>query len=156
MVNGPSITPQVLPSGVSEFKNIAADAKVSASVDEYKELLTDGIINYLYQDVEVYEYMSNGKNKITFTFEEEKTIKAVMVYDSADYILGLEKASVKVGSKSFEMQFNPKYRYVDEYGFEVKIPGSAAILQFDEIKTNEITFTFDGEVNVNEIVILGK
>lgn len=156
LVNGPSITPQVLPSGVSEYKNIAADANISATVEEYKELLTDGIVNYLYQDIEVYEYMSKGKNKITFTFEEAKTIKAVMVYDSADYLLSAEEASVKVGSTSFEMKFNPEYRYVDEYGFEMKIPGSAAILQFEEIKANEITFTFSGEVNLNEIVILGK
>ena len=79
-----------------------------------------------------------------------------MVYDSADYMLSAEEATVKVGGTSFEMKFNPEYRYVDEYGFEMKIPGSAAILQFDEIKTDKITFTFKGDVNLNEIVILGK
>ena len=156
LVNGPSITPQVLPSGVSEYKNIATEATMSARVDEYKDLLTDGIINYLYQDVEVYEYMSEGKNQITFTFEEARNIKAVMVYDSADYVLSAEEATVKVGGTSFEVKFNPEYRYVDEYGFEMKIPGSAALLQFEEIEAKEVTLTFKGEINLNEIVILGK
>ena len=38
LVNGPSITPQVLPSGVSEYKNIATEATMSARADEYKDL----------------------------------------------------------------------------------------------------------------------
>lgn len=156
LVQGPSISPQVLPSGVSEYKNIADEATVSATIAEGVELLTDDIVNYLYNDVEIYEYVSEGTNKITFSYEEAKKIKAIMVYDSADYLFAGKEASVKVGGHSFELKFNSDYCDVDEYGFEMKIPGSAAILEFDELEADEITFTFKDEININEIVILGK
>ena len=113
-------------------------------------------MNYLYNDVELYEYVSEGTNKITFSYEEAKNIKAIMVYDSADYLYAGKEATVKVGGHSFELKFNPDYCYVDEYGFEMKIPGSAAILEFKELEADEITFTFKDEININEIVILGK
>lgn len=156
LVQGPSITPQVLPSGVSEYENIAAKATVSATKAEGTALLTDDIINYLYDDMGTYEYVSEGTNKITFSYEEAKSIKAIMVYDSADYRLAGREATVKAGGHSFELKFNPDYCYVDEYGFEMKMPGSAAILEFEEFEADEITFTFKGNVNLNEIVILGK
>lgn len=156
LVNGPSITPQVLPSGISEYKNIAPEAKISATVKESVELLTDDIINYLFNDVEVYEYLSEGMNKITFSYEEAKKIKAIMVYDSADYLFAGKEASVDVGGHSFDLKFNPDYCYVDEYGFEMKIPGSAAILEFEELEAKEVTLTFKGDISLNEIVILGK
>lgn len=156
LVNGPSITPQVLPSGISEYKNIAPEAKISATVKESVELLTDDIINYLFNDVEVYEYLSEGTNKITFSYEEAKKIKAIMVYDSADYLFAGKEASVDVGGHSFDLKFNPDYCYVDEYGFEMKIPGSAAILEFEELEAKEVTLTFKGDISLNELVILGK
>ena len=128
----------------------------SVTVKESVELLTDDIINYLFNDVEVYEYLSEGTNKITFSYEEAKKIKAIMVYDSADYLYAGKEASVKVGGHSFELKFNPDYCYVDEYGFEMKIPGSAAILEFEELEAKEVTLTFKGDISINEIVILGK
>ena len=129
---------------------------MKATVKESVELLTDDIINYLFNDVEVYEYLSEGTNKITFSYEEAKKIKAIMVYDSADYLFAGKEASVDVGGHSFDLKFNPDYCYVDEYGFEMKIPGSAAILEFEELEAKEVTLTFKGDISLNEIVILGK
>ncbi len=156
VVAGPSATPQALPAGASEYKNIAPKARLSASQDGGIERLTDGIVNYLYDNVERYEYAADGKNKITFQFEAPVKVKAVMVYDSADYARSGDKATVTVNGSAMELSFHPKYRYVDEYGFEVKQPGSAAILEFQETETDRITLEFQDSVNLNEIVILGR
>ncbi len=156
VVSGPSITPQALPAGASEYRNVAKEAHVTATEGGETERLTDGIVNYRYDNVERYEYASEGKNTITFQFDTPVKIKAVMVYDSVDYALSGDKAAVTVNGSVMELFFNPEYRYVDEYGFEVKQPASAAILEFEETETNRIMFEFPGDVNLNEIVILGK
>ena len=156
VVSGPSITPQYLPSGSSEYRNIASEALVSADVSDGLWKLTDGIVNYLYDNTDSYEYASTGNHTITFQFESPVRIKAVMVYDSADYAASGSKGVVKMKDVSMDLVFRSEYRYVDEYGYEVKQPGSAAILEFEETETNQIIIEFQDNVNLSEIVILGK
>lgn len=158
IVCGPSTTPQPLPSGCGEYRNIVSLAEISSTgTEEGLSLLTDGIVNYKPDGVDVYEYASEGKTKITLTFGTARTVKAIMVYDSADFALSAEQVKVTIGACTIErLAFDPANRYTDEYGYDVKIPGSAAIAEFAEMSVTEITFEFSGKISLNEIVVLGK
>ena len=155
IVNGPSITPQLLPSGSSGFKNIASLASIDAG-DVDSSLLVDGVVNSLYTNVETHEVYFEDKTKVTFTFDSEVNIKAILVYDSADYFTSgeyyeLSFAKDKVG----KVYFNPTHKYIDEFGYEIKTPAAASIIQFDNIKTTKVTLTFNEGISISEIVIVG-
>ena len=136
IINGPSISPQLLPSGSSEFKNINHLATVTAG-DYDASMLVDGVINTLYSKIDSCEVYFEEKTTVTFTFDSDVNVKAVLVYDSADYLASpdsyeLSFAKDKVG----KVLFNPLYKYVDEFGYEIKIPTSSSIIQFENIKTS--------------------
>ena len=155
IVNGPSITPQVLPSGSSDYKNITSKATISLE-EELANLLTDGVVNTLYAKVESRELYFENKTKITFTFDSEVNIKAILVYDSADYVTSCDYYELAFEkNKVGKVYFNPNYKYLDEFDYEIKVPASASIIQFDNLTTTEITFTFSEGVSISEIVILG-
>lgn len=156
VVNGPSITPQLLPSGSGAYKNIASLAKVSSSNGGDLSLLTDDIINYKSATADKYEYSSSGKTKITFTFDKDYDVVAVMVYDSCLYSASADSVDVQIGSAKIKLDFNSAYRYEDEFEFEHKQPGSCAIAQFTQVSANKITITVDKDVSLSEIVIVGK
>ncbi len=155
-VSGPSITPQLLPSGSGDYKNIASLATVTASGSGNVNLLTDGIINYKSATAYKYEYSALSKTKFAFTFDKKYDIVAIMIYDSCLYSASATSADVKIGSKRIKLDFNPEYRYVDEYEFEHKQPGSCAIAQFVQVSANQVTITVDKDVSLSEIVIVGK
>jgi len=159
-VNGPSITPQALPSGTSEYKNVAGQATVTASNGDDVSKLTDGIINYYYNkngSVPALEYQPEGKVTLTFTFDKAMSVHAVMVYDSADYYLSAKTVAMTIGKEKIgALKFNPNFTYVDEYGWENKIPGSAAMAEFAPITTTKVTVTLEADAAYNEIVILAK
>ena len=155
IVNGPSISPQLLPSGSSEYKNIANLATVTAG-DYDTSLLVDGVINALYDKADIYEVYFENKTTVTFKFDKEVNVKAIMVYDSADYFTSANSYELKFAKdKVGKVLFNSQYKYVDELGYEIKIPTSASIIQFENITTNSITFTFEGGVSISEIIIIG-
>lgn len=157
VVCGPSVTPQPLPSGCGAgYKNLAPTAAVSASVSEGKERLNDGIINFRTDTADDYEYASCGENTITFTFAKPVRVRAIMIYDSAEHALAADKCEVSVGGFEWDMNFDSAFKFTDQYGYDVKIPGSAAISQFVDVETTEVTVTLDGDVNIGEIVILAK
>lgn len=145
VISGPSVTPQVLPSGVSDYGNIASLATVSATNGGNTSLLTDGIVSYRITNINTYEYSSTGTNTITFTFEEARKIGGIMVYDSADTTAGGGQVSVTVGDNSYNMTLDSS-----------NIPGTATILEINETEASVVTLTFTGDVNLGEIVILAK
>ena len=100
--------------------------------------------------------MSGNKTTITFTFPQNVTIKAVMIYDSVDYVYSSESVEVSVGNHTIkDLPFDTRYRYMDgEFG--VKIPASAAIAEFTDTLTDTVKVTFFGDVAASEIVIVGK
>ena len=155
IVNGPSISPQLLPSGSSEYKNITSLANITAG-DLDTTLLSDGVVNVFYSKVETREVYFDSKTKVTLSFDSDVDVKAVIVYDSADYLTSAEYyelafADDKVG----KVYFNSAYKYVDELDFEIKIPAAASIIQFENITTNKITLTFEEGVSISEIIVLG-
>ncbi|HHX66691.1 MAG TPA: family 43 glycosylhydrolase [Gallicola sp.] len=155
IVNGPSISPQLLPGGSSLYKNISSLATVDAS-DYDASLLVDGVINSLYSKTDTREVLFDEKTTIKFQFDSDVNIKAILVYDSSDYLLSansyqLSFSNYKVG----DVSFNSSYKYVDEFGYEIKIPTTASIIQFENLTTNSVTFTFDAGVAISEIIIVG-
>lgn len=153
-VCGPSTTPQVLPSGCSEYENLAGEAMLS---DDAANLLVDGIINYDPDACDISEYLFEKSGTIELTFPEPVSVKAIMVYDSADYELSAQKIDIKLDGGSISgLKFNPKNRYVDEFGYTVKVPGSAAIAEFEERVTSKITMKVSRGTSVSEVVVLGR
>lgn len=157
-VCGPSVTPQALPSGCSPYRNLAPEAEIASDGNqEGLSLLTDGIINYQYAETEALEYSVAKKTVVTLTFPQKIKVRAVMIYDSAEYELAASSVSVAFDHANIKrLAFNPSYRYIDEYDFAVKIPGSAAIAEFEEIETAMVRIEFSGTVSINEIVVLAR
>lgn len=157
VVCGPSVTPQLLPSGSSEWKNVASLAEVSSTGGEGAQVLTDGIIGCQFTNAAKYEYaMNEKKTTITLKLPKAYILKAVMVYDSVDYAYSSEYVEVSVGNhKINQLPFDTRYRYMDG-DFGVKIPASAAIAEFTDTLTDTVTVTFFGDVAASEIVIVGK
>ncbi len=145
VISGPSITPQVVPSGVSDYGNIASKATVSATMGGDTSLLTDGIVNYRTANIGRYEYSSTGANTITFTFKDAYEISGIMIYDSADSTAGGEEIAVTIGGNSYPLTLDSS-----------DIPGTASILEINKTEASEVTLTFASDVNLSEIVILAK
>ena len=155
VANGPSSSPQLLPSGSSKYYNIAKEASVESNKGGNVAVLTDGLINYNYDRLDR-EYECDSKTKITFTFDKEVHIKAIMVYDSADYNLSGGSFSVDFSKDSVsDVWFNPAFKFIDKYDYEIKTPGTAGIIQFKDIKTSKVTLTFASGISLSEIVIVG-
>lgn len=157
VVCGPSVTPQLLPSGSSEWQNVAPLASISSTGAEGAQMLADGIVSAQYAQASRYEYaMSGDRTTVTFTLPAQYVLKAVMVYDSVDYAYSSEYVEVTIGDHTIrELPFDARYRYLDG-DFGVKIPVSAAIAEFTDTLTDTVTVTFFGEVAASEIVIVGK
>ena len=155
VVNGPSITPQLLPSGSSKYKNIAPYAEIHSNVSQC-EILVDGVVNALYEYSSVREVYFEKKSKVTFEFASEVNVVAIMVYDSSLYSKSMESYKLEFSADEVENVYsNPNYKFVDEDKFEIKLAAAANIIQFEGIKTKKVTFTFPKGVSISEIIIVG-
>lgn len=153
VVNGPSVTPQLLPSGSGKYINLTPYSTVTSG----DEKLKDGIINYNYSSVDEKERLFNSKSTVKFNFTQDVSCKGVMIYDSADYFTSAKTITVKVGSKTYNIKFSDKNRYIDEYDYEIKIVGScAAVLFKDETVAKEVSLITGGGVALSEVAIIGN
>ena len=157
LVNGPSISPQLLPSGVGEYQDITSKAtiKVNGSLNNG---LKDNLINNLETKLEHEVDVLSNKAIITVDFEEEQILRAIMIYDSANFDYCLPKVDdIEINGKHIkDIMMNESYYGNDDYLF--KIPCSAFIYEFDELKSNKITITLSSSENIylNEIKVVGK
>lgn len=154
VLNGPSSTAQPLPSGCSQYRDITAEAEVERAF----ACLSDGIVNYFATDAGgLNEVKFDSETTVVFRFAESRKIKGILVYDSADYALSAEKADIAIGEDKYAgVRFSESNRYVDEYDYEIKIPGSGIAVSFAETETAEVRITFPKGTAASEIVILGK
>lgn len=157
IVNGPSISPQILPSGVGEYRDLKDEMQVLVNgVPIYQ--LYDGIINVFEDELDNEVNLMMNKVKITIVFNEVKTIRGIMIYDSAncDYSLKSIDSIVINNKKIKNLKINDKYFSDDDYLY--KIPVSSFIYEFDEITTNkiEINISSDDVIYLNEIKVIGK
>lgn len=179
--NGATWSLQPAPAAVSEYENIAVDAKITtndAGDPLSVKYLNDKIFaNHTYS--KDFEFNSPGETVITLTWDEPVTIRAVMIYNSFDF----EYAFSKIDRLDFtlaeqpvawtgerldsvyikNLKFNENYYNSDESFMR---PGGSAHASFDEIKVTQITVRISEKLDtlkatgdalkVSEIVVLGR
>lgn len=156
-VNGPSISPQLLPSGSSEYGNIASEASIKIN-GQRNITMNDNYIN-AYEDRLEDEYcVGSNKATVEIEFPEDRDIVAVMLYDSSNYQFALEQIdSLKINHLS-KKKIKICKDFYDNKDSMFKIPCSAFIYEFDEIKSNKIVMELSSynDIYLNEIVVVGK
>lgn len=151
--NGPTWSLQPNIEAVSEYKNIASEAKVTATKGENIEALTDGLLS-MYKGVEfVKEYESNKTTTITLDFGEYREITGLMVYNSKWF----EKAFLQVDRVEFDFKNDDlpegATAYIEDLEFDWSSyknasnddmrPGGSAVAIFEPLLVKEIRITFE-------------
>ena len=166
--NGPTVAPMPLIGMDAQYQNIATAAQVSAKggISENVDCLNDGAVAvYSFVDF-VEEYEARGKSTITLTFDDYRTVRALMLFNSkdTDYNFNTVK-QIKLyyqdenGQEQTaliqDLQFHAE-EYVTELGMITRC--ASAIAEFDEIKVKKIEFSFEEEdvFRISEIFVLGK
>lgn len=173
--NGPtsSIQPRILGS---KYKNIAKDAKVSGG-----KLESGSKLDYLYDDLlscyatgnagidnAVKETYLTESSTLEFSFEGERTVRSIMVYNSKleddvfRTIKRIEILSEGVNYVISNIEFNKNFYQVSSFNNTVTYvsPCAAAFAEFDEIKTTRIRITVEvpegqSRIGLSEVYILG-
>ena len=166
--NGPTATVMPLIGKDMEYKNIAQDATVTATKCKKDTIgyLNDGeIAVYSFVDF-VKEFESTGESKITMTFDDYRTVRALMVFNSKDsdrIFHSIEKIELyyedDAGGKNRAVMKDIRFdeeNLVTELGVVTRC--ASAIAEFDELRVNKIVFTFheSTDFNISEIFVLGK
>lgn len=177
-VNGPSayLMPKI--GFDAKYRNIAAEAAVEATntdADSNEGYLNDGLIRIYSWDEWLNEFTTGSKKQteITLTFDDYRTVRAIMIFNSMSYELIFEqiesieldfKRPMKSG-KTEEgtavitgLTFDTE-KYTFEFDEESFVrPGSSAIAEFEEMQVKEIRITLkhDKPIAISEIFVLGK
>lgn len=168
--NGPTYSIQPIPEVLSGYRNVATEAKVTATntaEGSSASYLNDGLIKVRTEDL-VTEYQANpGRNQVTLEFEQPVNAKAIMVYNSMEYnysftdvasiemeYIGNEDgdtAKAKIGQIIYDYEWNST-------DLSVMHPGGAAVAEFDELPVKKITINFNQgwEYRISEIKVLGN
>lgn len=173
--NGPTSTLQPRIVG-SKYQNIAEDAKItggklqSGSALDY---LTDGLLSsYIVENeatsAKIKETYLTETSTLEFNFDTERTIRAIMVYNSKSTkdifrnIKRIEILSEGVNYVIENVKFSETFYSVSSYDGAVSYvsPCAAAFAEFDEIKTSNIKITVEvpagqTRVGLSEVRILG-
>lgn len=173
--NGPTWSVQPKIEAYSDYKNIAGEAKVSGADDV--SYLTDGLLSiYKYGDPDFMEYVKETTIKetttFTFDFDEERTVRAVMVYNSKKEsdcfrkIAKIEFISEENGEEVVryikDVAFSSEYLTLNDLGDVFYVdPGAAAYAEFDELNVKSVRITIEvpegqEQAGISEIRILGK
>ena len=172
--NGPTVTLQPLPSAVSGYKNIAPSAHIEASnVHENSDIywLNDGTLKIHDNSIVDECEFNNGKSVISLTFDDYRTIKAIMVYNSNDFYktfkeidnirLYIKKDGVETVSDTGVIPFNyHEYSLIDQ-DYKTVFAGASSTIEFNDLEVNKIEITVSksyGEsiLGISEIQVLGK
>lgn len=174
--NGPTHTVQPKIEAYAEYVNIAEEAKVSGSEDA--AYLNDGLLSiYKYADPEFIEYVQETTitetTTFTFDFEEARSIRAVMVYNSkmetnafknvARMEFVCEEDGKEVVHFIKDVKFADENFQANEYDGSIFyiVSGAAAYAEFEELNVKSVRITVEvpeGQetVGISEIRILGK
>ena len=181
--NGPSKDIQPLPEASSEYKNIIGYASVTASENNTGGIssLTDGLIPLRDNDGSE-EFRFTDKVKITLSFEDYITARAIMIYNSYDYNFSFDQIDRIEFSyrKIIRGEYCYGKAYIENLGFDIEShlipqyylmskgetnmnqlrPTGAAIAEFYELEINSVTIEIsvpDGKdaCRIGEIVLLG-
>ena len=177
IANGPTTSLQAKTSISTGYKNVALNAKISATnvKSSSTKYLNDGmwVTRGVWADR---EFRADKSTEITITFDKPTDIRGVLIYNS----YSTDNAFKNISKIKFNLAETPTWHTgeetscyirnlpynVDAYmtGKEKLQPGSAAVATFNEIKVNSITITVSegdlykgkGELRISEIVVLGK
>lgn len=174
--NGPTCTVQPKAEAYSQYRNIAPEAKVTGTEDV--QYLTDGLLSvHKYGAPQLMEYVKETEvsKTTTFTldFDQARTVRAIMVYNSKleqnifENISQIELVCEKDGKQTVyyieDLAFSQEYYRSNTYDGEIfyVTPGAAAYAEFEEqtVKTIRITVEVpEGQdcVGISEIRVLGK
>lgn len=150
-INGPSVTPQPLPSGTGSSDNLndlIESIEVEGESEKNEKLLYDGEIVY-HNNFEDYEWSGKGKNKLTIKLKEEIKATDILIYGNVEEGKRPEIKKIKVSK-------NKTFKGIDSS--LAKLPGEATIISFDEVNTKEIVIEFSNkeEFVISELIIMGK
>ncbi len=174
--NGPTCTVQPRLEAYSKYRNIALEAKVSGSEDA--ACLNDDLLSiYKYGDTTFMEYIREATitetTTFTFGFDDARTVRAVMVYNSKQEntiftgIAKMEFTCVENGREVVRVienvPFGTQFLQTNDYDGSVYYvtPGAAAYAEFDELHVKSIKITVEipegqTSVGISEVRIIGK
>lgn len=153
-VNGPTLSPQPLPSGIYGYSNIAPEAVLtSSSVKTGYSLnhLKDGEIGIYGKFADLYEWMGDDERAGAWTelrWPQARTITSVAVYDSAS-----PERKVSTGRLTFSNGTVMDVTFPD-------LHGAAAIATFPPMEAGWVRFEVTqmqgaGSAGLSEIMVLG-
>ncbi|MBQ4060902.1 MAG: family 43 glycosylhydrolase [Bacilli bacterium] len=159
--NGPTYSLQPIPEEMSGYKNIALDASIRVQNVENEHAINDNYIVDCYnlESDEKEVKLGSGYSFIELTFDREYEIGGIAIYNSSLYektVFEIEYIDMMNGNAFEKSSFSNAY-VNDEYEFT--FPNSAFTFEIiKEVKTNKIIICFNlgDQLNINEIVILGK
>lgn len=166
--NGPTAVPMPRMDDEAEYRNIAEEATITAKNCNEKTtsyLNDDKIAVYSFVDF-VKEFEAKGNAKITLEFDDYRTVRALMIFNSKDIStmfhsvkkieLYHQNEAGKEEKAVIENLMFDEENLVSDSG--VMDQCASAIAEFDELKCNKIVLTFDedAEFNISEIYVLGK
>ena len=174
--NGPTCTVQPKLEAYSDYKNIAEEATVSGSEDV--SYLTDGLLSiYKYASPTFMEYIKETSiaetTTFTFDFEEARTVRAVMIYNSkmestcftniSRIELVCEENGEEVTRFIKDLEFSSEYYKANDLDGSIYyiVPGAAVYAEFNELNVKSIKITVEvpegqESVGISEVRILGQ
>jgi len=174
--NGPTCTVQPRLEAFSDYENIALEATVSGSEDA-KYLNDDLLSIYKYADITFMEYIKETviekTTTFTFDFEEARTVRAIMIYNSKNEntcfrnISKVEFVCEEDGKEVIRcienIKFSGEYYRANDLDNSIYyvVPGASAYAEFNELNVKSIKVTVEvpeGQENVgiSEVRIIGK
>lgn len=174
-VNGPTegLQPRLYCTGATKYDNIASDAKVSVSGKNHNDVsyLTDDLISVNSEDycpfIKEFEF-SDKSITITFTFDDYRTLRALMMYNSRDYEKAFNEVAriemdALVNGKKTTLCINNLQFYWDMYSADYSMrAGVSATASFNEVSVKEVRITIERDLTrdedvtgIPEIVLLG-
>jgi hypothetical protein len=189
VANGPSKTLQPLPECFSGYKNLATSATVKATggIEGTKaSYLNDDYIKMHVEESVLTDFEASSKTKITLSWENYVTARAILVYNSCDFVKIFDQID-KVTLHYKDAQGRRGKAYYKNWKFDLKasmIPyhtlyseeelammtpydysemrgSSSCVMEFNEISINKIEFeikkaSLSTSLSISEIVVLGK
>lgn len=157
-VNGPTSTVQPKIEAFSAYKNIAGEATVTGSGDS--TCLTDGLVS-IKGNTDFMAYVSKltltADAEYTFTFDESRTVRAVMVYNSGNATFTSASVKYVCEENGKEVTYTKNLAF-DENASNTE-PGAAAYATLHGYNVKKVIVTVNvpsGTASISEIKILGK
>ena len=155
-VNGPTWSLQPRLESVSEYRNIAPDAKLKSTSGENLSAVNDGLLSmYSYIDY-VKEYETEKRSTITLTFEDYREVTGLMIYNSKKFEYSfMEVSRIEIDFEGENGKKQTAYiehlafnwdMYKDAYS-QIMRPGGSSVALFVPLMVKEIRITIDPAVS---------